>query len=206
VVAALEGVVLRRGRFVLGPLDLEVRDGDRVLLAGPNGAGKSTILAAIAGRLEPERGRVRRTAIAEVAQQRTMLDIDDAAGVVSAVRRLAGLDERRARAALAAMGIGPDLAARPVRSLSPGERTRAELATATAAGARLLILDEPTNHLDTDALEALESALADWPGALLVATHDARLRDELRLDRVLEVAGRIDHDHRRGVSDRPDGQ
>jgi ATPase subunit of ABC transporter with duplicated ATPase domains len=104
------------------------------------------------------------------------------------------------------MGIGPDLAARPVRSLSPGERTRAELATATAAGARLLILDEPTNHLDTDALEALESALADWPGALLVATHDARLRDELRLDRVLEVAGRIDHDHRRGVSDRPDGQ
>jgi ATPase subunit of ABC transporter with duplicated ATPase domains len=125
VVAALEGVVLRGGRFVLGPLDLEVRDGDRVLLAGPNGAGKSTILAAIAGRLEPERGRVRRTAVAEVAQQRTMLDIDDAAGVVGAVRRLAGLDERGARAALAAMGIGPDLAARPVRSLSPGERTRA---------------------------------------------------------------------------------
>ena len=204
VVAALEGVVLRRGRFVLGPLDLEVRDGDRVLLAGPNGAGKSTILAAIAGRLEPERGRVRRTAVAEVAQQRTMLDLDDPAGVVGTVRRLAGLDERGARAALAAMGIGPDLAARPVGSLSPGERTRAELATATAAGARLLILDEPTNHLDTDALEALESALADWPGALLVATHDARLRDELRLDYVFEVAGRIDDDDRRGASDGPD--
>jgi ATPase subunit of ABC transporter with duplicated ATPase domains len=55
-------------------------------------------------------------------------------------------------------------------------------------------------------LEALESALADWPGALLVATHDARLRNELRLDRVLEVAGRIDDGRRRGVSDRPDGQ
>jgi ATPase subunit of ABC transporter with duplicated ATPase domains len=77
--------------------------------------------------------------------------------------------------------------ARPPATLSPGERTRAELAAATAAGARLLLLDEPTNHLDIEALQALEGALADWPGALVVATHDARLRDRLELDVVVDL-------------------
>ncbi len=75
------------------------------------------------------------------------------------------------------------------RRLSPGERTRAELAAATAADARLSLLDEPTNHLDAEALAALEVALEQWPGALVVATHDARLRDGLRLDQTVEVTG-----------------
>ncbi len=84
------------------------------------------------------------------------------------------------------MGLDKVLVARPPATLSPGERTRAELAAATAAGARLLLLDEPTNHLDVEALQALESALASWPGALVVATHDARLRAGLQLDLVVD--------------------
>ena len=190
-IAALQHATLRRGAFVIGPLDLEVRDGDRLLLAGPNGCGKSTILAALAGRLEPERGTARRapgTAIAEVAQERASLLEGDAPTVVAAARERAALDERAARAALAAMGLDKHAAARSPATLSPGERTRAELAVATAAGARLLLLDEPTNHLDVDALEALEQALECWPGALVVATHDARLRDNLRLDATFDVA------------------
>ncbi len=191
VVAALRGAVLTRGGFSLGPLDLEVRDGDRVLLSGPNGSGKSTVIAALAGRLEPVRGRAQRIdgAVAEVGQERGSLLARDSPDLVSAVRAHAGLGEREARAALAAMGLDKVLVARPPGTLSPGERTRAELAAATAAGARLLLLDEPTNHLDIEALEALETALAGWPGALVVATHDARLRDGLELDTVVHVAG-----------------
>jgi ATPase subunit of ABC transporter with duplicated ATPase domains len=189
VVAALRGAVLARGGFSLGPVELEVRDGDRVLLAGRNGCGKSTVIAALAGRLEPSRGHAQRVdgAVAEVGQERGSLLAQDSPDVVSAVRSHAGLGEREARAALAAMGLDKVLVARAPGTLSPGERTRAELAAATAAGARLLLLDEPTNHLDIEALQALETALAGWPGALVVATHDARLRDRLALDVVIDL-------------------
>jgi ATPase subunit of ABC transporter with duplicated ATPase domains len=186
VVAALQRAVLRRGTLELGPLELEIRDGERVLLAGPNGCGKSTVIAALAGRLAPSRGRVRHTAVHEVGQERTAL-LAGAGPLVSVTRAVAGLDERAARAARAAGGLDSETVQRPVATLSPGERTRAESATATAAGARLLLLDEPTNHLDIEALEALEAALEDWPGALVVATHDARLREALRIDRVIEM-------------------
>jgi ATPase subunit of ABC transporter with duplicated ATPase domains len=190
-VAALRAAVLTRGSFSVGPFDLEVRDGDRILLAGANGSGKSTVIAALAGRLEPSRGRAHRVqgAIAEVGQERGSLLGAGSPDLVSAVRAHSGLGELQARAALAAMGLDKVLVARPPATLSPGERTRAELAAATAAGARLLLLDEPTNHLDIGALQALEFALANWPGALVVATHDARLREGLELDVVVDVAG-----------------
>jgi ATPase subunit of ABC transporter with duplicated ATPase domains len=186
VVAALHGAVLRRGAFTLGPLELEIRDGERVLLAGPNGSGKSTVIAALAGRLEPVAGDARAVAVHEVGQEHTVL-LDGEGPLLAVVRAAAGLRERAARAALAAIGLDADTAERPAATLSPGERTRAELATATAAGARLLALDEPTDHLDIDALEALESVLQDWPGALVLATHDVRLREALRIDRVIEL-------------------
>ena len=186
VVAALEQAVLHRGAFELGPLQLEIRDAERVLLAGPNGCGKSTVIAALAGRLTPSSGRARHAAAYEVGQERTTL-LSGGGSLVSVTRAVAGLDERAARAALAAIGLGSETVQRSVATLSPGERTRAELAVATAAGARLLLLDEPSNHLDIDALEALEAALKDWPGALVVATHDVRLRDALRFDRTLEI-------------------
>ncbi|MCW2994460.1 MAG: transporter related protein, partial [Conexibacter sp.] len=102
------------------------------------------------------------------------------------VRALTGLDESGARTALAAFGLGAEIAARTAATLSPGERTRAELAVLGHRRASCLLLDEPTNHLDVASLELLERALRGWPGALVVATHDVRLRDALALTR--EVA------------------
>ncbi len=102
------------------------------------------------------------------------------------VRVLTDLEESAARTALAAFGLGADLATRSAATLSPGERTRAELTVLAHRRATCLLLDEPTNHLDTESLEALEAALKRWPGALVVATHDRQLRRNLRLTR--EVA------------------
>jgi ATPase subunit of ABC transporter with duplicated ATPase domains len=81
---------------------------------------------------------------------------------------------------------------RPAATRSPGERTRAALALLQARGVNLLVLDEPTNHLDLPAIEQLESALASYPGTLLLVTHDRRMLEAVRVDRRLRVdQGRV---------------
>jgi ATPase subunit of ABC transporter with duplicated ATPase domains len=206
-VVSLERAVLRRGEWRLGPIDLALAHGDRVLLAGPNGSGKSTLLAALAGRVAPEAGPngsgssslpadhvvleagARRASasavIVELGQAREVL-LEDAP-LADVVRSLTGLDATAARTALAAFGLEADVVTRPAATLSPGERTRAELAVVAHRRGTGLLLDEPTNHLDMESLEVLEEALSDWPGALVVATHDRRLREALRLERVVEL-------------------
>jgi ATPase subunit of ABC transporter with duplicated ATPase domains len=186
-VVGLEGAVLRRGRWALGPLDLTVGHGERVLVSGANGSGKSTLLAALAGTVALACGARRVGAGAVVAllgQAREQLAGDRP--LWAEVCALTGLEEGPARTALAVFGLGGEIALRPAASLSPGERTRAELTVLGHRRATCLLLDEPTNHLDVESLEVLEAALEDWPGALVVASHDARLRRSLRLDR--EVA------------------
>ncbi len=189
VVATARGVVVRRGAFTLGPLDLQVDWADRVAVTGPNGAGKSTLLAVLLGRLAPDEGTAALgpgVVVGEVDQARSLFH-----GDVPLLRAFGDLvpawTEAEVRTLLAKYGLRADHVLRAVGSLSPGERTRAALALLQARGVNLLVLDEPTNHLDLPAIEQLEQALDSFPGTLLLVSHDRRLLEAVRVTRRLHV-------------------
>ncbi|HLJ09508.1 MAG TPA: ATP-binding cassette domain-containing protein, partial [Acidimicrobiia bacterium] len=108
--------------------------------------------------------------------------------LLDAVMAATGLKAQEARSLLAKFDLGAEHAVRGEAALSPGERSRAALAVLMARGTNFLVLDEPTNHLDLEAIEALERALEDFDGTLLVVTHDRRLLESLRLNRRFDVA------------------
>jgi ATPase subunit of ABC transporter with duplicated ATPase domains len=191
VVATLGGAVAERGAFRLGPVDLEVRRQDRIALTGPNGAGKSTLVDLVTGRLPAAGGVVRLGAgvvVGILRQDRASVGEEPGAGsLLDAVVAATGLKPQEARSLLAKFDLTAEHAARPEAALSPGERSRAALAVLMARGTNFLVLDEPTNHLDLEAIEALERALDDFDGTLLVVTHDRRLLESLHLNRRLDV-------------------
>jgi ATPase subunit of ABC transporter with duplicated ATPase domains len=186
IVASLAGAVVERGRFRLGPLDLELRWRDRLALTGANGAGKSTLLGLLTGELRPASGTVSLgsgVVVGHLGQDRT----PGPGTLLEAVRERTELSVEEARSLLAKFDLGAEHLTRREADLSPGERSRAGLAVLVARGTNLLLLDEPTNHLDLDAIEELERALHGYDGTLVVVSHDRRLLANLRLDRRLEV-------------------
>jgi ATPase subunit of ABC transporter with duplicated ATPase domains len=187
VVAALEGAVAARGSFRLGPVDLDVRPGERIAVTGPNGSGKSTLLGLLLGELPLAAGRRvvgRRTTIGTLEQQRAA---DPDRPLLDVVRERTGLTAEDARTLLAKFGLGAEDVLRVEASLSPGERTRARLAELQARGVNLLVLDEPTNHLDLEAVEQLEAALAGYDGAAVLVSHDRRFLERIAPTRELSL-------------------
>ncbi|QGN46711.1 ATP-binding cassette domain-containing protein [Micromonospora sp. WMMC415] len=197
VVATLRDAVVRRGAFTLGPVNLQIDWADRVAVTGANGSGKSTLLAALLGRLPLDAGRSSLgpgVVVGEVDQARKLFLGDPP--LLDAFRlAVPDLSPADARTLLAKYGLRAAHVLRPAATLSPGERTRAALALLQGRGVNLLVLDEPTNHLDLPAIEQLESALAGYPGTLLLVTHDRRMLGAVSVNRRLRVdAGRIAED------------
>jgi ATPase subunit of ABC transporter with duplicated ATPase domains len=194
IVASLRGAVVRRGRFQLGPVDLQIDWADRVSITGANGAGKTTLLGALLGRIPLDAGH------AALGPGVVVGEVDQARGaflgeepLMSAFGAAAGgMATADVRTLLAKFGLRAAHVLRPAATLSPGERTRAALALLQARGVNLLVLDEPTNHLDLPAIEQLESALASYPGTLLLVTHDRRMLAAVATNRRVEMAdGRV---------------
>ncbi|WP_414938973.1 ribosomal protection-like ABC-F family protein [Amycolatopsis sp. cmx-11-51] len=158
----------------LPPTSLSVLPGERVLVTGPNGAGKTTLMRVLAGELVPSTGSADRAGRIGFLHQNGGLDGD--ARSVLAVFAGEG-DEEEAAERLLSLGLfrAADLR-KPVRELSVGQRRRLELARLVTVRTDLLLLDEPTNHLAPDLVEELEQALSEYPGALVVVTHDRRMR------------------------------
>ncbi|MCU1492351.1 MAG: transporter related [Acidimicrobiaceae bacterium] len=190
VVFRLDHAVVQRGGFRLGPVSLEIDWAERVAIVGPNGSGKTTLLRALLGHLPLESGERYvgpSVVVGELGQDRS---------AYSGERRLldvfverTGLVVSEARSLLAKFGLGAGHVGRACASLSPGERTRAELAGFQATGVNLLVLDEPTNHLDLPAIEQLEEALSAYSGTLLLVSHDRRLLDSVEVTRQIDMAG-----------------
>ena len=189
VVAVLRGAVVRRGDFTLGPVDLQIDWADKVAITGANGAGKSTLLAALLGRVELTEGTASLgpgVRVGEVDQARALF-ADDRTLLAAFEAQLPDWAPAEIRTLLAKFGLAAAHVIRAADSLSPGERTRAALALLQARGVNLLVLDEPTNHLDLVAIEQLESALDNYPGTLLLVTHDRRMLDAVSTNRHLHV-------------------
>lgn len=177
---------------VIDGVSLRITGSERVAVAGRNGGGKTTLLRLITGELLPESGTVRlglsSTEIAFFDQHTRRLR--DEQSVLQNYRAAnPDVDETAARHALARFLFEGDAVHQPAGSLSGGQRLRAALACALNGWhpPRLLVLDEPTNHLDLDSLEALESVVRGYDGALLVVSHDAAFLDAIGIDRRIEL-------------------
>ncbi len=186
VVAVLRDAVVRRdGGFTLGPVTAQLDRTDRLAITGPNGSGKTTLLGALTGRLPLTAGSARLgpgVVVGEVDQTRRLFTVPGPLMEVFGAL-LPDLATAELRTLLAKFGLRADHVDRPATGLSPGERTRSALALLMARGVNLLILDEPTNHLDLPAIEQLEAALADYPGTLILVTHDRRMLEAVALTR-----------------------
>jgi ATPase subunit of ABC transporter with duplicated ATPase domains len=186
VVLALEDAVVARGDFRLGPVSLDLIPGERLAVTGRNGSGKTTLLHVLLGELAPVGGRRvvgRRTTLGALGQRRTTYAGTDS--LLATFGQRTGLPSDRARTLLAKFGLGLDHVGRPGSTLSPGERTRAQLAELQARRVNLLVLDEPTNHLDIEAIEQLEAALDAYEGTLVVVSHDRRFLERIAPTREL---------------------
>ncbi len=166
------------------PVTFSVSTGQRVGFFGLNGAGKSTLLRTLSGELEPISGLVQRNedmVIGNLMQEHE--DINRAKTPIQIFERRFGEEaEEKLRVLLHQFHFSMDLAETRIKYLSPGERVRVALSILVASGANTLFFDEPTNHLDLETIEALEEALEDFSGTVILVTHDRRFIEHMRLD------------------------
>jgi ATP-binding cassette subfamily F protein 3 len=179
------------GRPILTGLSLRIDNDDRIALLGSNGNGKSTLVKLLAGKLAPEHGNITRAATLRVGyfaqHQVDELDMDGSA--YDHVRRLmTDQPEHKVRGRVGSIGFSGPAANTKVEKLSGGEKARLLLGLATFAAPQLIILDEPTNHLDIDSRGALIEAINDYPGAVILVSHDRYLL-EACVDRLWLVSG-----------------
>jgi len=174
IVLRATNLAKRYQRTLFSALSFQITRGQRWALLGPNGCGKTTLLRCLLGLVPPDAGSVQIGAGVEIGYfDQQLAELDDRLPAVEAVRPTGKqLEEQARRDLLARFGIKGDRALQPVGSLSGGERCRTALARLAAQQANFLVLDEPTNHLDLWARSALEEALLNFEGAVLLVSHD----------------------------------
>ncbi len=179
-ILALDNVVVgyEPGKPVLSKVTLRVDTEDRIALLGSNGNGKSTLVKLIANKLQPFSGAVTRAdklSVAYFAQHQVDELVMDASVYDHLRKLMPEAPESKVRARAGNIGFSGKAADTTVKSLSGGEKARLLLGLATFYGPNLIILDEPTNHLDIDSRAALAEAINEFPGAVIMVSHDRYL-------------------------------
>ncbi len=180
---------------VLEKVELDLERGMRLAILGPNGAGKSTLLHAFSGRVPLLAGRRRvgdRVRIGLFTQDLAQ----DLPGERSGLEHLEAtaplVPPQQIRGTLGALGLSGEMALRPIRELSGGEKARVALAALAIRPHNVLLLDEPTNHLDAESVAALVNALKGFEGALLLVTHDRWLVEQVATHVARITDGRLE--------------
>jgi ATP-binding cassette, subfamily F, member 3 len=181
VAIARDVTIAVEGRTLIKGFTATIQRGEVVGFVGPNGSGKSTFLRALVGEREPTTGELRiggsvrpsyyRQDMAQVPIDRTLYD------VINELRP--HWERRQVQGHLARFGFSGDEAQRRAETLSGGERARVALAMMVLTKANFLLLDEPTNHLDIESVEALEDALGEFEGTILLVSHDRAMLEAL---------------------------
>src|SRR5690242_9377140 len=175
---------------IVRDFSLRIHRGDRIGIVGPNGAGKTTLLKLLIGQLQPEKGNVKLgqgLLMAQLDQNRSRLNpeqslaaaVTDGLGGVSGDTVMVAGKPRHVMNYLQDFLFTPQQARTPVKVLSGGERARLLLAKLFATPSNFLVLDEPTNDLDLETLDLLEEVIADYPGTVLVVSHDRDFLDRV---------------------------
>jgi ATPase subunit of ABC transporter with duplicated ATPase domains len=187
---------------VFRDVTFDVGRGERLLIMGLNGAGKTTLLRLLAADTTPTAGTVhlaRRTSVGYYAQEHEGLDpdrslLDHVRMGGQAAGSTATIGDREARSVMGMFGLSGDKAFQNAGTLSGGEKTKLALAQLVVGGHNLLLLDEPTNNLDPPSRTAIGAALADWPGTIVLVSHDPEFVQALAPDRVLLMPeGQLDY-------------
>jgi ATPase subunit of ABC transporter with duplicated ATPase domains len=174
------------GPPVFEDVTFDVGRGERLLVMGLNGAGKTTLMRILAGRAEPDAGTVEAghgASIGYYAQEHE--GIDAGRDVLSHLREQSNAGDVVLRGILGTFGLTGDVAFQDAGTLSGGEKTKLALAQLVTGRHNVLLLDEPTNNLDPPSRDAIGDALAIWPGAIVLVSHDAQFVERLAPHRVL---------------------
>jgi ATPase subunit of ABC transporter with duplicated ATPase domains len=174
------------GPPVFEDVTFDVGRGERLMIMGLNGAGKTSLLRILAGRSEPDLGSFRLGHGVELgyyAQEHE--GIDPGFTVLQHMHRASREDDQTLRSLLGMFGLSGSLAFQDAGTLSGGEKTKLALAQLVAGRQNVLLLDEPTNNLDPPSRTAIAEALGDWPGTMILVSHDTEFVEALRPNRVL---------------------
>jgi len=171
------------GRKLFSGVSFDVRRGERLAILGANGSGKTTLLRILLGLEQPESGSVAFGANVEVghyAQDAENLDRSASPLEVCGTGTLS-------RTLLGCLKVRPERIAEPLQDASEGECAKVGLVRLLVSGANLLLLDEPTNHLDIETQETLEGTLKQYPGSILLVTHDRAFLEAIAADLLIEL-------------------
>ncbi len=181
------------GNMILDDISFSIQRGQRVALLGPNGSGKTTLLKILTGELTSDTGKIElgsNVKIGYLSQEQT--ELSSKKDVLEELTSQSGIDRTDAYRLLRKFLLPIEKIGQPVKTLSSGEKSKLLLAEIMVSGANLIILDEPTNHLDIPAREAIEDAIANYEGTLIVVSHDRYFLDRIGITNHIELKnGRI---------------